>query len=246
MDFFSTEIIVSLVTLTFLEIVLGIDNIVFISIVAGQVETKLQNKVRVIGLVLALVARLLLLLGISWIIGLNNPLFHINDFNVSFRDVILIVGGLFLIAKSTSEIHKKMEGTHGSEHKVKKRSFRSAIFQIILLDAVFSLDSIITAVGLVDEVIVIIMAIVISMAVMLVFAKRISDFINAHPAMKLLAVSFLLMIGTVLVVEGFHVHVPKGYIYFSMAFALGIEILNIQIGKRNKKNTIVSSNIKNV
>lgn len=231
---FTTEILISLLTLTFLEIVLGIDNIVFISIIGSRLPVDQQKKVRVLGLSFALVARILLLLAINWIIGLKQPILTINNFDLSFRDLILIVGGMFLIAKSTSEMHKKFEGSETEKkEKLKKYTLRSAIIQIILLDVVFSLDSIITAVGLVDEVYIIVIAIVISMAVMLLFAKRISDFINNHPAMKLLAVAFLLMIGTVLVIEGFHVHVPKGYIYFSMAFALGIEVLNMKLRKKH-------------
>lgn len=232
---FTTEILVSLLTLTFLEIVLGIDNIVFISIVGSRLPADQQKKVRIIGLTLALVGRILLLLAIEWIIGLTKPIFTINDFAFSFRDLILIVGGLFLIAKSTSEMHKKLEVSKEEEKaSLRKHTLRSALIQIMLLDLVFSLDSIITAVGLVEEIYVIVIAIVISMGVMLVFAKSISNFINSHPTMKLLAIAFLLMIGTVLVIEGLHVHVPKGYIYFSMAFALGIEILNMRIRKVSK------------
>lgn len=235
MEFLTTELIVSFVTLTFLEIVLGIDNIVFISIVGSRVAPVNQNKVRIIGLSLALVGRILLLLAINWIIGLTAPFFSVNDFAVSFRDIILIVGGLFLIGKSTSEMHKKIEGIEHAEKKQKVLSLRSAIIQIFILDLVFSLDSVITAIGLIDNVGVIVAAILISLAVMLVFSKRISDFINNHPAMKLLAISFLLMIGTVLVIEGLHVHVPKGYIYFAMAFALGVELLNMRINRNVKK-----------
>jgi predicted tellurium resistance membrane protein TerC len=232
---FTTEILISLLTLTFLEIVLGIDNIVFISIVGSRLPVEQQKKVRIVGLSLALIGRILLLLGIEWIIGLTKPIFTINAFELSFRDLILIVGGLFLIAKSTSEMHKKLEVSREEEKKgLKKQTLRAAIVQIILLDLVFSLDSIITAVGLVDQVYIIVIAIVISMGIMLVFSKGISDFINNHPTMKLLAIAFLLMIGTVLVIEGFHVHVPKGYIYFSMAFALGIEVLNMRIRKKQK------------
>lgn len=231
---FTTEILISLITLTFLEIVLGIDNIVFISIVGSRLPVEQQKKVRILGLALALIGRILLLLGIEWIIGLTKPIFIINAFEFSFRDLILIVGGMFLIAKSTSEMHKKLEVSKEEEkRKLKKHTLRSAIIQIILLDLVFSLDSIITAVGLVDQVYIIIIAIVVSMGVMLVFSKTISDFINNHPTMKLLAIAFLLMIGTVLVIEGLHVHVPKGYIYFSMAFALGIELLNMRIRKKS-------------
>jgi len=234
MEFFTTEIIVSLITLTFLEIILGIDNIVFISIVSGRLPVSQQKKARVIGISVAFLGRVMLLLAINWIIGLSKPFFTINDFAVSYRDLILIAGGLFLIGKSTSEIHNRIEGKQEGEHKTKKLTLRSAIIQILILDLVFSLDSIITAIGLVDNVGVIIIAIVISLAVMLLFARRISDFINRHPAMKILAVSFLIMIGTVLVIEGFHVHVPKGYIYVSMAFALGIEVINMRISRKNK------------
>lgn len=233
---FSTEVLISLVTLTFLEIVLGIDNIVFISIVGSRLPVEQQRKVRLIGLSLALVGRILLLMAIGWIIGLTKPIFTLQDFDFSFRDLILILGGLFLIAKSTSEMHKKLSGPQEEEERasLQKDTQGSAIVQIILLDLVFSLDSIITAVGLVDEIYIIVIAIVISMGVMLIFAKSISDFINNHPTMKLLALAFLLMIGTVLVIEGLHVHVPKGYIYFSMAFALSIELLNMRIRKKSK------------
>lgn len=237
MELFSAEILVSLLTLTFLEIVLGIDNVVFISIISGRLPANQQKKARLTGIALAFLGRVLLLLAINWIIGLNKPFFHINNFAFSYRDLILIVGGLFLIGKSTSEIHARIEGTSEGSANSKQLTLRSAILQILILDLVFSIDSIITAIGLVENVIVIIIAIVISLATMLFFAKRISDYINAHPAMKVLAISFLIMIGTVLVIEGFHIHVPKGYIYVSMAFALGVEILNIQISKRNKTKT---------
>ena len=231
MDFFSTENIVSLLTLTFLEIVLGIDNIVFISIVTGRLPASQQKKARVIGIGLAFLGRIILLLTITWIIGLSKPFFNINQFDVSYRDIILILGGLFLVGKSTSEIHKRIEG---SEHKTapKKLSMASALLQILILDVVFSLDSIITAIGLSDVLLTMIIAIVISLGVMLLFMKRVSEFIQKHPAMKMLAIAFLIMIGTVLVIEGLHVHVPKGYIYVSMAFALGIEFLNMWIRKK--------------
>jgi predicted tellurium resistance membrane protein TerC len=232
MEILSAEALVSLLTLTFLEIVLGIDNIVFISIVSGRLQHAQQNKARTIGIILALVVRILLLLAINWIIGLTATIFTIRDFSLSYRDLILIVGGLFLLAKSTSEMHAKLEGKH-EEKDVKVTTFRAALIQIVLLDVVFSLDSILTAVGLVENVLIIVIAIVISLGVMLIFARKISTFINAHPAMKILAISFLLMIGMVLVVEGLHVHVPKGYIYFSMAFALGVEILNMKIRKKS-------------
>ncbi len=231
MDFFSAENIVSLLTLTFLEIVLGIDNIVFISIVSGRLPAKQQKKAQLIGIGLALLGRIILLLTITWIIGLSKPFIHVNQFALSYRDMILILGGLFLVGKSTSEIHARIEGTKDNKAP-KKLSFGSALIQILILDAVFSLDSIITAVGLSDIVLTMIIAIVISLGIMLIFLKPVSNFIQKHPAMKILAVAFLIMIGTVLVIEGLHVHVPKGYIYVSMAFALGIEFLNMWIRKR--------------
>jgi len=230
----TTEGIVSLLTLTFLEIVLGIDNIVFISITADRLPEKDQKMARNVGILLALVVRIGLLFTVSWIIGLKDPFVTFGDFDLSFRDLILIVGGLFLLAKSTSEIHAKLEGHDEDMPKVKALTVSSAIVQIILLDVVFSLDSILTAVGLVDEIVIIVIAILISLGVMLTFATRISNFINQHPAMKLLAVSFLMMIGLLLVVEGFHVHVPKGYVYFAMAFALGIELLNMKMRKKTR------------
>lgn len=233
MELLSGEALVSLLTLTFLEIVLGIDNIVFISIVSGRLPQDQQTKARTVGIVLALLVRILLLFAVNWIIGLRATIFTINEFSLSYRDLILVAGGLFLMAKSTSEMHAKLEGKHEADRNIKVLTFRSAIFQIVLLDLVFSLDSILTAVGLVENLTIIIIAIVISLGVMLIFAKKISSFINDHPAMKILAISFLLMIGMVLVIEGLHVHVPKGYIYFSMAFALGIEILNMKIRKKS-------------
>jgi predicted tellurium resistance membrane protein TerC len=237
MEILSAEGLVSLLTLTFLEIVLGIDNIVFISIVSGRLPQSQQGKARTIGIALALAVRILLLFGINWIIGLRATIFTIGNFSLSYRDLILVIGGLFLLAKSTSEMHAKLEGTH-EEKAVKVVTFRSALIQIVLLDLVFSLDSILTAVGLVENLPIIITAIVISLGVMLIFSRKISSFINDHPTMKILAISFLLMIGMVLVIEGLHVHVPKGYIYFSMAFALGIEILNMKIRKKASKNTL--------
>jgi predicted tellurium resistance membrane protein TerC len=230
-ELLSVEGLVSLATLTFLEIILGIDNIVFISIISGRLPLEQQGKARSIGIILALVARILMLLGVSWIIGLRATIFTIGTFSLSYRDLILIAGGLFLLAKSVSEMHAKLEGSH-EEKQVKTTTFKSTIFQIVLLDLVFSLDSILTAVGLVENLPIIIIAIVISLGVMLIFSRKISSFINDHPTMKILGISFLLMIGMLLVVEGFHVHVPKGYIYFSMAFALGVEILNMKIRKK--------------
>jgi predicted tellurium resistance membrane protein TerC len=242
MDFFSTENIVSLLTLTFLEIVLGIDNIVFISIVSSRLPAAQQKKAQAIGIGLAFLGRIILLLTITWIIGLSKPFMHINDFALSYRDLILILGGLFLVGKSTSEIHKRIEGTE-SHKEPKKLSMASALLQILLLDVVFSLDSIITAIGLSDVLLTMIIAIVISLGIMLLFMRHVSEFIQKHPAMKILAISFLIMIGTVLVIEGLHVHVPKGYIYVSMSFALGIEFLNMWIRKKSPEQPAVKESV---
>jgi predicted tellurium resistance membrane protein TerC len=231
---FSTEGLVSLLTLTFLEVVLGIDNVVFISIIAGRVEEKNQKKTRMLGLALALVARLLLLLGVGWLISLQNPVLTLGEFNLSFRDLILIGGGLFLIWKSVSEIHTKLEGDGHLKSDVKALTWRKAVIQIMLIDVVFSFDSVLTAVGIVENIWIIVIAIAISLAIMLAFVNTISNFINQHPAMKVLAISFLFMIGTILVIEGLHFHVPKGYMYFSMAFAIIIEVINMRIRKKAK------------
>ncbi|MBT1701770.1 TerC family protein [Chryseosolibacter indicus] len=247
-ELLTTEGIVSLLTLTFLEIVLGIDNIIFISITSDRLPEKDQKKARTLGILLALFVRVGLLMTISWIIGLKDPFITFGEFELSFRDLILILGGLFLLGKSSSEIHAKLEGENEEHSFSKKLTLNSAIIQIVLLDVVFSFDSILTAVGLVDSIVIMVIAIVIALGVMLAFANNISAFINKHPAMKLLAISFLMMIGLVLVVEGFHVHVPKGYIYFSMAFALGVEFLNMKIRKRQQpvalKNPTMRENIK--
>lgn len=237
---------VSLLTLTFLEVVLGIDNVVFISIISNKLPKEQQNKARLLGIGLALVARIVLLMGVSWLIGLQKTVLTILSFTLSYRDIILILGGLFLIGKSVSEIHHKLEGKQKKENRSKVFSLRAAIIQIVLIDLVFSLDSILTAIGLVKNVLIIIIAILISMAVMLLFSKRISTFIENHPAMKIVAISFLVMIGTLLVVEGLHVHVPRGYIYFSMAFALGVELLNMKIRRKTIASEIGVSRKVNV
>lgn len=229
---FTTEGLVSLLTLTFLEIVLGIDNVVFISIISNKLPASQQSKARFAGIGLALVARIVLLLGVSWLIGLEKPVVTVFGLAFSYRDMILMAGGLFLIAKSVSELHGKLEAGEKPAVKQKALSMRNAIIQIVLIDLVFSIDSILTAIGLVKQVIIIIIAVAISLGVMLAFAKTISAFIEKHPSMKILAISFLIMIGTLLVLEGFHVHVPRGYIYFSMAFALGIELLNMKMRKK--------------
>jgi predicted tellurium resistance membrane protein TerC len=235
----SPDLWVSLITLTFMEIVLGIDNIIFISIVASKLPASEQGRARNIGLMLALVFRILLLLSITWIVGLKDPLFvldlpwGIDDFGVTGRDLILMAGGLFLIAKSTTEIHQKLEGEE-EEVGVKKapKSLLSVIIQIVLVDIVFSFDSILTAVGLVNNVVIMIIAVIISMGIMLAFSKYIADFVNKHPTIKMLALSFLIMIGFMLVLEALHQHVPKGYIYFAMFFSLFVEMLNMRLRKK--------------
>ncbi len=234
--FMHSETWISLLTLTFLEIVLGIDNIIFISIVSDRLPLENQSKARTIGLVLAILIRVLLLFGISWIVQLTEPIITVMDFELSFRDLILIVGGLFLLAKSTSEIHEKIEGDtegEGKENAV-KLTLQKAIVQIVLLDVVFSFDSILTAVGLSDQVLIMILAVIIALLVMLIFARKVSDFVNRNPTVKMLALAFLIMIGTLLILDGFHVHVPKGYIYFSLAFSLFLEFLNQKIRKKKK------------
>ena len=235
------EIWVSLLTLTILEIVLGIDNIVFISILAGKLPGDQQHKARQTGLALALVTRVLLLCGLAWMVRLTTPLFHIPAFwllkephPVSGRDLILIVGGLFLLWKSTREIHDKLEGEDGAVTSRIAPTFVSVVVQILLLDIVFSLDSVITAVGMARHLAVMIAAVVIALVFMLFFAGRISDFIHKHPSLKMLALSFLLLIGCALVAEGFHKEIPKGYIYFAMAFSVGVESLNIRMRKKQK------------
>jgi predicted tellurium resistance membrane protein TerC len=246
---FSVEAIVALLTLTALEIVLGIDNIVFISILAAKLPPDQAPKARQIGLALAMGIRILLLLSISWIMRLVEPLFSVpapwldeGSLGISGRDLILLVGGLFLVAKSTYEIHDKLEGAEHGAGNVKARSFSGVIIQILLLDIVFSLDSVITAVGMVKTnpdkmwvgLTVMITAVVIAVGVMLLAAGRVSAFIDKHPTMKILALSFLLLIGVMLVVEGLHGHIPKGYIYFAMAFSLGVEMMNIRLRRVSK------------
>jgi len=221
---------IALLTLTALEIVLGIDNIIFISILASKLPEEQQARARMVGLGAAMVMRILLLLTISWVIGLTAPLFNILGMEVSGRDLILIGGGLFLLGKSTLEIHHRLEGEEEKAGStVKAASFAGVIFQIMLLDIVFSLDSVITAVGMADQLWVMITAVVIAVGVMMLSAGPISDFVNRHPTVKILALSFLLLIGTSLVAEGLEFHIPKGYIYFAMAFSVFVEIINLRV-----------------
>ena len=218
-------------TLTALELVLGIDNIVFISILAGKLPPEQQKKARLVGLGLAMFMRVGLLFSLSWIIGLTAPLFTVVGQEISGRDLVLIAGGLFLIGKSTHEIHSKLEGDEGSGSTRIRSSFVSVIVQILLLDIVFSLDSVITAVGMVDEIWIMIAAVVVAVLFMMAFASPISNFVDRHPTVKMLALSFLLLIGVTLLAEAFDRHIPKGYIYFAMAFSVFVEMLNLRLRK---------------
>lgn len=228
------QIWISLLTLTALEIVLGIDNIIFISILSGKLPPAQQPKARQLGLTLALFTRIALLCSLAWMVKLTAPLFTVLGLGISGRDLILLVGGLFLIFKSVSEIHEKLEG--GEEHHTAKGApkFAQVIVQILLLDVVFSLDSVITAVGMANHLAVMIAAVVIAILVMLKYAGAVSDFVHRHPTLKMLALSFLLLIGVTLVAEGTHRHIEKGYIYFAMAFAFGVEMLNLRLRAQRK------------
>ena len=225
---------IAFATLTVLELVLGIDNIIFISILSGKLAPADQKRARLIGLSLALIMRVILLFSLSWVMTLTEPLFHFWNHGFSGRDLILIFGGLFLIAKSTHEIHGSLEGEAGTEAKKVYASFTSVIIQIALLDIVFSLDSVITAIGMVDKVWIMIAAVVVSIVAMMFFAGPIGAFVERHPTIKMLALSFLLLIGFTLVVEGIEYHIPKGYIYFAMAFSVFVEFLNIRLRKKSK------------
>jgi predicted tellurium resistance membrane protein TerC len=225
---------IALVTLTVLEIVLGIDNIVFISILAGKLPKDLRARARKVGLSLAMLMRIALLLSITWVMRLTTPLFSVVGQEISGRDLILIVGGLFLLAKSTHEIHDKLEGEEGHASAKVVSSFSTVIVQILLLDIVFSLDSVITAVGMAEDVVVMILAVIIAVGVMLVSASTISDFVDRHPTVKMLALSFLLLIGVSLVAEGLDQHIPKGYIYFAMSFSVFVEMINLRVRARSQ------------
>lgn len=236
---FTVDGLIGLLSLTLLELVLGIDNIVFISIIAGRLPEKEQPRARNIGLLLAMIMRIGLLFGITWVIGLVEPVFTIYEHPFSVKDLILIIGGLFLMYKSTTEIHKKITGMEEEEKtaKQKKGTFATIVLQIVLIDMVFSFDSVLTAVGVTDVIAVMIIAVIISIIIMMLFASKISGFVNKYPSIKMLALSFLLMIGLMLVIEGMNdpsIHIPKGYIYFGMAYALVVELLNMRV--RRKQN----------
>ncbi|HEX9924150.1 MAG TPA: TerC family protein [Anaerolineae bacterium] len=228
---------IALVTLTSLEIVLGIDNIIFISILAGKLPDHQQARARRTGLFLAMFVRIALLFSLAWIIQLTTPFFTVFGRGISGRDLILLAGGLFLLAKSTFEIHEKLEGEEGHASAKVKASFTSVIIQILLLDVVFSLDSVITAVGMVDQLAVMVTAVILAVGVMLLSAGSVSSFVERHPTIKMLALSFLLLIGFSLVAEGFHFEIPKGYIYFAMGFSVLVEMLNLRLrGKAEPVN----------
>lgn len=228
------ETYISLLTLTLLEIVLGIDNIIFISIITDRLPKESQKRTRTIGLILALVMRIILLSLITFIIQLKEPLFAIAGLEISVRDVILFLGGTFLLAKSVSEIHGKVEGGHELEVSRKKQSFTQVIMQIILLDIVFSFDSILTAIGLSTQLPIMITAVIISMIVMIYFVEIISRFINKHPTLQVLALSFLILIGFMLILDGFHFEIPKGYIYFALFFSVMVEMINMRLRKKGQ------------
>jgi predicted tellurium resistance membrane protein TerC len=239
---FTVDALVGLLTLLALEIVLGVDNVIFISILAGKLPVEQQARARQIGLVLALITRILLLLSLSWIIGLEGALFELplgfleeEARAISGRDLILIAGGLFLVGKATYEIHEKLEGESGHSEARVGPSFAAVIAQIVVLDIVFSLDSVITAVGMVDELPIMVAAVVIAVVIMLFSAGAISNFVNRHPTIKMLALSFLLLIGVNLLAEGLGQHIPKGYVYFAMAFSVFVELLNLRM--RAKTNS---------
>lgn len=232
---FSPENLIALLTLTLLEIVLGIDNVVFISILADKLPEHQRARARRLGLGLAMVTRILLLLSLSWVIRLTEPLFTLIGQEISGRDLILIGGGLFLLGKSTYEIHENLEGEEGHSSAKTQATFAGVLVQILILDVVFSLDSVITAVGMVDEIAVMIAAVIIAIVVMMLSAEAISEFVSRHPTIKMLALSFLLLIGLALLLEGFDQHVPKGYIYFAMGFSVFVEFLNLRVRRRRER-----------
>lgn len=231
---FDPNLWIAFLTLTVLELVLGIDNVIFISILSGKLPAEQQPRARFIGLSLALVMRVVLLFSLSWVMTLTTPLFSVMEKAISGRDLILLIGGLFLIAKSTHEIHGSLEGEAGHELKKVYSSFASVIIQIMLLDIVFSLDSVITAVGMVSNLWIMIAAVTISIIAMMLFAGSIGAFVQRHPTIKMLALAFLLLIGVTLIAEGLHQHISKGYIYFAMAFSVFVEFLNMRLRRRAK------------
>lgn len=242
----SPESWVALLTLTALEIVLGIDNIIFISILVGRLPEAQRNFARRIGLGLAMLTRLGLLFSITWVMGLTKPWFTVLGNSVSGRDIVLIGGGMFLLFKATHEIHNSLEGAGDNAKNIVVTSMGMVLIQIAILDIVFSLDSVITAVGLVEHVTLMAIAIILAVLVMLMAAKAIGDFVEDHPTIKILALSFLILVGMTLIVEGFDVHIPKGYIYFAMAFSVGVEFLNLRMRKKTVETIKLHRQIDNI
>lgn len=246
MDFswiFTPETLIAFFTLVLLELVLGVDNVIFISILAGKLPKQDQQRARTTGIALAVITRIILLFSLSWIIGLEEPFFHVpwidgEAIAISGRDLILLAGGLFLLGKSTYEIHEKLEGHTGQSSAKVASTFSSVIIQILLLDVVFSLDSVITAVGMVDHIMIMVVAVVVSALVMIFTAGPLGEFVEKHPTIKILALSFLLLIGFTLVVEGLHQHIPKGYIYFAMGFSVMVEIINLRVRGKSEPITL--------
>jgi predicted tellurium resistance membrane protein TerC len=229
---------IAFLTLVALELVLGVDNVIFISILSGKLPVEQQQRARTTGIMMAVVTRILLLFSLSWIIGLTEPLFTVINFEISGRDLVLIAGGLFLLWKSVHEIHQKLEGEEGHSSAKVRAAFWNVIFQIMLLDIVFSLDSVITAVGMVDHIEIMVVAVIISAVVMVFTARPLANFVERHPTVKMLALSFLLLIGFTLIVEGLHRHIPKGYIYFAMGFSVLVEMLNLRIRGKGQPVTL--------
>ncbi|MGB5155839.1 TerC family protein [Desulfobacterium sp. N47] len=231
---FEPGIWIALITLTLLEIVLGVDNIIFIAILAGKLPANQQGKARIAGLGLAMITRIALLFSLTLIMRLTKPLFTVINNEISGRDIILIAGGLFLLGKSTFEIHDKLEGEEHNSATARKTTFLSVVIQIMFLDIIFSLDSVITAIGLANRIEIMIIAIVLAVIFMMIFAAPLSSFVDNHPTIKILALSFLLLIGMALVGEGFDMHIPKGYIYFAMGFSVFVEMLNLKVHKKHQ------------
>jgi predicted tellurium resistance membrane protein TerC len=229
--FFTVDGLIALLTLTFLEVILGVDNVIFISILAGKLPEHQQARARRLGLGAAMLTRILLLMSLAWIIRLTTPLFTLFDTGISGRDLILAGGGLFLLAKATLEIHERLEGEEGHGTAKAYPSFTAVIVQIMLLDIVFSLDSVITAVGMAEDVEIMVAAVVVAVLIMMFSAGSISDFVNRHPTVKILALAFLLLIGVSLIGDGFGMHIPKGYIYFAMGFSVFVEMINLRVRK---------------
>ena len=229
---------IAFATLVALELVLGVDNVIFISILAGKLPQDQQQRARTTGILLAVVTRVLLLFSLSWIIGLTEPLFSVFNFEISGRDLVLLAGGLFLLWKSVHEIHQKLEGEEGHSSARVRAAFWSVIVQILLLDIVFSLDSVITAVGMVDHIEIMVAAVIIAAVVMVFTARPLGNFVERHPTVKMLALSFLLLIGFTLIVEGLHQHIPKGYIYFAMGFSVLVEMLNLRLRGKTQPVTL--------